>query len=104
MEGGGGGCIESVHIKGVEFRENERVYFHPGQKKKVSVLSGCRLKRSSTVLRPCPTNCFVDLYVALITAGDRNDGRPFSEKRRKIVTSISTSVLNTFTLEANWYV
>ena len=56
------------------------------------------------MLRPCPTNCFVDLYLALITAGDRNDGRPFSEKRRKIVTSISTSVLNTFTLEANWYV
>ena len=93
-----GGGIESVHIKGVEFRENVRVYFHQGQKKGVCV-ERVSLKRGSTVPRPCPTNCSVALYVALITAGDRNDGRPFSEKRRKIVSSISTSVLNTFTLE-----
>ena len=91
-------------LRGLNSEKMKGFIFTRNKKKKVSVLSGCRLKRSSTVLRPCPTNCFVDLYVALITAGDRNDGRPFSEKSRKIVTSISTSVLNTFTLEANWYV
>ena len=46
-----------------------------------------QLKRGSTTLLPCPTNCSVDLYVAQMITGHSNDG-PFSEKRRK------NSVLN----------
>ena len=62
------GGIKSVRIKGVELRENVRVYFYQGQKWGVC-MERVSLKSGSTVLLPCPANCSVDLHVTRMITG-----------------------------------